>query len=424
MSTNLPVSLEMLDHSQASDTGARNVLSSQIYLDPSLYDGATYYFEVDAYNSNADTDYYIQLYDATATANLLTDNAGSGLLLPKNIAAYTRYRSLEFTPNAGKHVLYLTLPATAVASNLRIGSARIIVVQVGATKTRLQFPLLHYSSSTTTSDTYTDRRAAITYAQNAPYRHHWFLKNSAVFGDLIAGTPWTFEAVLNCDTAAHTGYANLRNFTDSADVTGSELSITGTTITITDVALANDAENFHDGDIISDREKSDNASYNGQIFRAALYVTLENLSKGEVFCRVGCTETATTAAQRALQRFKLELNSYSGPICYFECAGLCADDAIANYLCDDATDDTGTGGWSDIAGINWNSATKARYRSGALALTNDYRYVHRTLATTGTHDFCSPFIVVAFTGSTAGTCPLNLLHTRIIAKGVMGPWPI
>ena len=413
MAVNLEQNWQMMAQGVASQTSARNVLSSQIYLDPSWFDGATYYFEVTAKNANATTDYYLQLYDATAAANLLGDNAGSGIKVAKNTSATTRFRSASFTPNAGKHILNLVTPATASSSDVSIESCCLVIVQVNATKTVIQLPLVNYLyHNLSTADNYSVRAQGATYADpDVPSYQHALLKDAARYAALSGATPWRFEAVLRASNAASTGYAKLYNETAAALVTGTELSVAGTGFTLTDVSFADDAANWTDGQHFH-MQLHATSTYYGQVARAAVYVTLDPVSKGEVYYCVGKSRTGTAAvACNQYDRSLITKANFSSPILYAEVTGYCADNATAVAFGTASTNDSGTTE-SDLAAFNWNSATRAYARSAALTFAAADRYVWRTAATTASQYHAGVYAVVAFTAP--ASTPINLLRPHII----------
>jgi hypothetical protein len=159
---NLEVPIDMVDHGleAPTGTGTTNFNRSRIFLDADHYDGATYYFEIVAKNtdSSAKSVYFRR---TTSTA---TDHAT--ITVPAGTANFTRYRvSLSVNPLAGKNEYLVRLTQTTSAAQLIVSAARVIVQQTNATKTRIQIPLVQkehdlYANGagrvdTTTSNSYT-----------------------------------------------------------------------------------------------------------------------------------------------------------------------------------------------------------------------------------------------------------------------------
>jgi len=404
------VPLEMLDTGQQSSSG--NCLTTSIYLDPANYDGAVFYLEVVALRSSNPC--YVQLYDLTNSAALLTDNAGNGIEVYAPGAATRRIRSGAFTPAAGKNKLCLKFSAVCL-----IYTARIIVVQTNATKTRVQIPMFaeKHDAYGTMDAYFVEARAATSYAQTTPMKYTWFPKTAGAFAAL-SGNCWTFEAVLANADAGATSYATLYNVTDSATITGAEVSKAGTAIDVVDVSIADDAGNWHDGDRHEVYIKSSSASYAARLLAARLYVTLTSITALDVYHRISKASSATAAQSMMSARGLFPLNSYSpapGGV-YYQLAGYCATNAAGPYLCSDTTNDVGVTGWADVDSKNWNSATKALYRSADLSLTDSRRYVSRTAATAGTDQIGPGFIVVACVGAATG-CPKMTDHYARLRRG-------
>ncbi len=147
-----------------------------------------------------------------------------------------------------------------------------------------------------------------------------------------------------------------------------------------------------------------------------LYVTISDLSKAEILWRVARSDSSLNALNIIQQRVKLESSSYSSPTTYFEVSGFCADNAVVLNFQDHGINDSGTTSPTTVDSKNWNSATKAIYRSASLSLTNGNRfYVNRT-ATTNTQLISSGLLVIETTSGAAAATGYMTIN-----KGFWGP---
>jgi parallel beta-helix repeat protein len=378
---NLEVPIEMIDQGIYCVAAAAAVASfSQIHFDISNYDGTiTAYFETVCRNNHASIDYDVILYDVTNSGTLAT------ISIPHGQANYTRQRSGTITFAAGNNILGVSCPQVALDGNVVIMEARLVIIQVGATKTRIQYQLasktyIDYSNST--ADGSDDTTTSTSYTQYHPDLFNMWLKNTASLDTIAAGTPWTFEALLfNSDAPSTTSLA-LYNKTSGNAVTGAELSRAGSSPTLVSVNLANNAIEFTDQDIFEVRLK---ASANiAKFANAYLYINLSAILKAEIVYRVGRGWTGTAANAGGQQRMLYTAANYSPGTIYAEFVGYCADNAQAGSLQQVNSNVLNNG--SDITGatVNWNSATKARYRTAAITPTTTYTIYQARPATTAT----------------------------------------
>lgn len=394
---NLIVPIEMVNYGLTSSSAtATTFANTSTRLNPAYYDGATYYLEIVAKNTNATTAYDIQLWNATTSANMLSDNSGSGLRVAAGLAAVTRLRSEAFTPSSGANIYQLVTPQTAANSEVEIYSARIIVVQVGATKTRIQYPLSVRTVGTvsTASGSAVSALGGTSYSQNLASFFAYYGLNKNVFGT-VAG--WDFEVCHCVGNASSVGTVGLFDVAD-ADFSDpiATVSEAATLSPVVDVAsFGNDVPGWTDGHEYTVFHKSSNI-YNSNLFGASVYVTLSPLVRAEVPWRIGhAVSNATTQQKHMFARAKLDTASYSAPnTVYFEATGYCADNADITKMNDDDTADSGEG--TSVVAINWNSATKARLRSAAVEWTSGDRTYQYDSVSTAAKYISGGFAVVRF----------------------------
>lgn len=388
---NLEVPLEMVDQGLAalSGTGASNFQRSSIYLDPSDYDGATYYFEIVARNTDSTAR---SVYLRSSTTDYAT------IVVPAGTVGYTRFgQATHWTPVTGKSLYLARLDRTSSADQLIVQSARIVVRQTNATKTRIQIPLAQMGHDGYQAGFgWVDGTTSTAYSQgNSDYYSVW-RKDSSRYADLNGTNPWTLEAALYNTGATATAYAALFNRSSGLQVAGAEISVTGSTITLVDVSFSDGATNFVHGSEYEVRIRTNNGSYRANLASAArLYVSLTNLSKADVVYRTGRMSAGTSETHLVEQRTLFDSALFTNPTIYFEATGLCADAGTRVFLRDHGTSDSGTGG-SDVtgSGINFSSAAKIRVRSAAINPTAGDRFYARVAPSTSQVRLSHGWIVV------------------------------
>src|SRR5262249_33912216 len=137
MARKLVVQIEMMGDGIASSAGsATSFKSTRLPLDDGDYDGATYYFEIIAKNTDA----------SSRTVTLETDSGTSKqtISVANGTTDWTRLRSSSFTPVSGPTTYRLKLDGTTADNDLVVLYGRIIIEQVAATKSRI--PVIQFGS--------------------------------------------------------------------------------------------------------------------------------------------------------------------------------------------------------------------------------------------------------------------------------------
>ncbi|HLF79662.1 MAG TPA: hypothetical protein VJB57_19445 [Dehalococcoidia bacterium] len=396
--------LELLDVAATSDSTGPRTCPTRTPLDTGDYDGATYYFEVVAES----------VIDTGARTIDLYNSAGSSVAqvsVPALIGSRKRIRSASFTPTAGLDDYRVRLEGTTgINSKLYLDTARIIIAQTGATKTRLSFPLMganddKYDGSTVSQTV--DDTISTTYTAVAPNFYSIWKKTSASLATLASGSPWRFEACLRSPNALGTAYASLFNKTDNTQVTASEVSTTSTTTVAATAAFADNATNFDNLDSFECRIKTSNAAYRIVISRCALSAALNPATKTESYYRIQReryfpAEAFTTVT---LGRALYDSATFDQPVIYFEGVGYRTfSGALYAHLRDHSTNDSGTNGTNVTSSQQtYNTGAKVLSRSAALTITSGDRfisYLDSDSAPWGSYIICS-FLVVAATEAAA-----------------------
>jgi hypothetical protein len=399
---------EMVDYGLASSSAAISSFNRSLtQLNKGDFDGdPQFFFEIVATNANASVDYDVILRDVTNSADVATIT-----VVHQGVATlFGRQRSAALALAAGEVVYQVKLPKTGANSDVVVHAARIIVQQgATATKTVVEIPLIHagYNLPSGSDTVYPDSSSnGTSYSQTTPNKYTRWLKTASAWAT-VSGC--ALDAVISSSNAAATATAGIVDVDDSSsEVSGATVSKSGTAAGHLYSIFA--WAGMTDGHQFELKGKSSSASYNCRIWRASLRIFLSDLQKGEVYKRCGGYSGSTSARVMATQRVLYDSSLFSNPTCYFEAAGLCADDAnvVSVY---EVNADSGAGGGASVtdSGINWNSSTKARKRTAAIAPTSGYNAYCRTSGTTGAQAITGQLLVISWTGVPPG-CPVQAMN--------------
>ena len=349
MTMNLTHAYEMITTPIASSTSATNFLSTYIHMDTTAFDGAvSYYFEIVATNANTTNDYTVLLMDVDGSTNATAT-------VPKSTTTPTRIRVGPFTPTyPGDETYFVKTALTASASNVKVYSARLIIKQVGATKTRVQIPLTtnNYAMTPVTADTAIMTTTSVSYvAITNQYRYalwKYVAANWSVVGNLM------FEAVTKSSSASYTASASLNGIANTA------VGRAATTVYVTQSTFA--TSDLADGTAYAVQVKSSSTSGTCSLYQANLYVNLSTITKMEVRQRIHAgISAATTGVATSGQGNRALMDTIDNiASTQVEATGFCTTNGTAINVADMGTVDvSGTPSVLTNSTINFNSGTDA-----------------------------------------------------------------
>ncbi len=393
--TNLIVPIELVPLNVDSSTTAQDFIRSAVSLDPADYDGSpAWNYEVDAINTD------------TSARNVYIKTSGgtkATISIPANTSAMTRFSGGPITPDTGFTQYWVALDGTTTAAQLQIYCVRILITQTNATKTRIQIPITDsnlWSGTDGTPDKQVTSLLQATWTDNG-HAVRW-LKDMTKYADLAGGAPWTFETTLK-GVSGTTFQACLYDYTAGAAVAASIVSAPiNSTWTRLSVDMSDASMGVSDGHEVGFAIQGDGTSTN-LIGEARLYVRLSNLSKAEIYHRLGhLTSSAKTSFYLDAERTLIDVSKYSSPTFYYEAVGSDTTNEVNTYLQNGTTYDTGTTS-SNVtgSGLTFNGSA-VRMRSGALALSGSNRYFCYKKSTTGNAAINGAFLVIDVQGSSSG----------------------
>jgi adhesin/invasin len=375
----LQVPIEILDYGilAAANSAQTDWSRTQISLDTTAYDGTvTYSFEATCTNADS-TARTLSLIDSKATANVV-----STLTFPAGTTTLTRLSNSFTIPGTYVSPVKLRTPAIGTGGALTCYSARILVNQTNATKTRIYIPLTSGPSSAAAADTtasitngaiMTAASKSLGQGTNPDYFTLW-TKNSAALSILDSTTPWTFEAV----AANSAGAKSVVGLATSAGATiGSITSANNTSPTQLTFTIADSAAGFSDGTTVKAVFASTSKTNPTYLYKAGLWAKITALTNAEVQYRVGRYESVTANDTIMESRAAIDTSLFRNPSTYFEVVGR---DAASSQMVTGlgtlgANDASATASSIASSSLGFTSTTKAASRTGTLSITNGDRFV-------------------------------------------------
>lgn len=396
----IQVPIDMLSRGLLSSTTAIVFARSRTSLNTDDYvaESNTYFFEINAQNTNTTTAYTVSLYDGAGV-----EIPDSIITIPASTTTARRFR-VQFTPTEGADTYRIRVSNTALASQLRINSARLIVEQVKATDTKIYIPLMSFDEA---SDNATDngnngvvlRTTSTTISTSVGYMNLWQRVDSN-YDAIPPGTPWTFEAVASISNAVGSGTVRLYNRTTGQQV--AQVVATGSTLPqLLSTSFASNATNFADNAVYEVRYNSSSTAYSNRIYKAGIWVKLKYLKKAETLWRVSMRRsTTTTGNYDDLEgRTLYESGAWTNPQAFFQTVGSGTSGVGCTLTLFTASNtDSGTASYTAVSGaaVTQPSAV-GTLRTGALTLVDNDRYVMRQNRASGTCVMVNTYLVIRAT---------------------------
>jgi fibronectin type 3 domain-containing protein len=392
---NLQVPIELTDQSINSDTTPIRFERTMTSLDPASYDGTvTYFAEAVAWNS-----------DSTPRAIYIVDSTGTSIgaiTVPASMTGPARIRT-GIAPNPAADVYRIELDGTTAFAQLRVYSARLIVNQVGATKTKLYFPLLSSSNSPSSADltAFVERTFATSYSELASASI--YKRDTSFLKDLYEYEAWDLETLVAA-TGGAKGAVALYNRTKSLVVDDTETLFTSASIELSNSPFDEGVSGFGSVDELNEYQVSlrcyaDCGAGSASLYKAGLWVSLSNLSKVEVIYRNNLAATGIYSTTNFdLERTLMDLSVFSNPAVYFQAvASAPSGGDLTLTLMSAGTSDSSLAALTSIGGsaLSYYSTSKGYQRTaGAVTITSGDRFVTEATPTVDAASIVDTAIVI------------------------------
>lgn len=397
-SVNLVVPVELTDRSLSSTVVPMTFARTKTTLDTSAYDG-TLSFELELIAINADnSDLNVSIVNSTG-------NTVAQKLIPQSTYYPTRF-STTLTPQNVQDHYRIKLDASSANDQLQVLSAKILIHQLGASRTRIYIPLL----SSDANPTYFDSTASIASTTLSTFselnKATIYQRNTQVFSELENFNAWQLETLVSTSGGA-TGTVALYNTTTGQLVSDTQsLFNSNNQIMMTSAPFNEGISNFNPLTELHNYQVGITCSLNCSlgtisIFKAALWVNVYNLTKTEIYYRNGLARTLGGSTYLDEARIKIDLSLFSNPLLFFQSVLTPASGGSATvWLSQDSTDFDFANILGNISGsnLNFTTPTKQLLRSpSSLALISSGelpRLLPKVIPISGFSQFNSSVVVI------------------------------
>ncbi|MEO6458969.1 MAG: hypothetical protein ABIO95_00860 [Bdellovibrionota bacterium] len=374
---NLLVPIELVDAPLTSDVTDTTFERSRTSFEPAAYDGTvTTRFEIVAINLDSSAR-DVDLVDSTG-AVVATISLPAGLNLMKRLSS-------AFISNSFNDTYRIRIHATPASDGLvQVGAARIMVTQVGATMTKIYYPLSSSNQSPSRFDLiaplYTTTSSSSADFSGASY----YVRNTASLSELDSWLPWELETLVAQSGNAE-GTVSLYNINKSLDVgdTGANIP-SGGSISMINSPFIDGVSNFGSGEEGNNFRIALRCTWacdegDVSLYKAGLWVRLVRLKKAEVLIRTSFgSQMMSGVTSLASNRAKIDTSVFSNPIVLFQ-ALVSSTGTTTLDLMDEGTRDDSSGSSSAVSGssVTTNSSTKALQRSPTFTVVSGDRHTVR-----------------------------------------------
>jgi len=430
---NLEVPIEMLDQPVANWSGGLTLdyHRSKTNFNPADYVSSSnvYEFEIVVTNqSTADAEQVDLVYDNSGTDVLM-----ASIPVPISTTKKRIRQTFTVTPTHSTSKVYrIKLSPSATAGLLIVHAARIIVRQTNASATKIYIPLINsiYTTTKKTEDTSVRDYLPIVQTKNTtyiipaeafyqfpvggdstqyyygPYNFNIWKREDSRYVTIPQSGGWTFEAILAGDSTAATASVALYNKNNGLQVTGSELNHSGgTTLGMYSATLSSNSTNFINGHEYEVRMKSSDSSKFSKLYKAGLWLTVQNLQQVDVYHRIAIADRIGRNGNIGTLRYTdarvlYTHANWSNPLAYLEVTGSNHTDSSSVFSVEsNSTNDSGTSSPVNLTGSNvtlTSAEAPNRNRSASFSLTNNFRYIFRLEKTnySAYTNFNSAFLII------------------------------
>jgi hypothetical protein len=372
---NIQVPVELVDQSLSSDSSPTTFERTLTTLDTSLYDG-TIVYEFETVANNQDTfSRNIQLVNASGAVV-------ATVIVPSSTTDRTRLKSI-FTPTPGSNRYRVRVAGTTSSGQMEVSTARILITQTAASKTAIYIPLLSSAAGAFIGDE-SGPVSLATASTYQPLMHaNIYRRQATKYAQLISQNPWRLETLVSA-TGTAVGAVALYNTNLSAHVDDTESIFEGAGVQmalspfqegVTGFSSANEDQLYQ----VSIRCLDNCDDGQVRIYKAGLWVQLENLDKAQVIFRTSLGATPSGSTDYDHQRTLINLSLFSNPVSYFQATAtiLAGMDTGSIFLNTNGANDSGLTGLLPVANstLSVTSNTKSLLRSPAITLNSGNRYV-------------------------------------------------
>lgn len=395
---NLRLPIELIDQGLASDTSPVTFERSRTSLETTAYDGAVSY-ELEVIATNLET--------TNKTVSLVdqADNVVGFVTIPANSTMPVR-TSAALTPVAGFQTYRLRLAATTNSSDLQVYSSKIWVTQTGATRTKIYIPLMAPMNSPLNGDLFTPLESVMGTNLTVLNNSDEYQRDVSNLAKIPEYSGWEFESVVS--TYGSHGLIALYNTTTGEVVKSTETIFSDTDVTLFNSAFDEGSNEFASGNHL-DKYKLAMRCYLDceigavNVYKAGLWVKLENITKSEILVRQSTLlNNIFTVTQNDRFRTMIDLSQYSNPLAFFRASAKASNmgDVANIQVVSNGTGPTADSGVSNLSPVlnsvlNFSESTyTTKQTASPMSLNNQDRFMTEISPQSGGLDIRSSYLVI------------------------------
>jgi len=389
------VTLDLIDSAISSEAGLDiNFLRGQISFEPDDYDGITdVSFEVMAQN-----------FDGQDRSVFLLDESDAiidTILIPAMTSQFTRLRTSGISLNPNLDSYKIALEGTSSASDLVVKSAKLIILQTDATKTKIFYPLLSTESAPSSSDYSQPIFSTFSNSLMKGDSFITYLRETNMLSELTNFNSWELEAVVASSLDAE-GKVSLFNEDEQSEILGSQIVIEENTPTLGRAFLTEGIENLsieNEGQEYSLRLSCEVDCNPGDVrlYKAGLWIRLHNLKSLRLFHKLNSRHTNLSSDLTIEdERINIVDTNYSSPS--FKFRGIASDGPVDSSDFELRRVNAASGSSSAISVLNTilmvDSDMTELYTSPPYLPVSGWDYITHFISDTGSVNLESSFIMI------------------------------
>jgi adhesin/invasin len=379
----LEVPIEFLDTGIQALSGNTDWLVSQTSINLSAYDGAlSYSFEGVCSNTGTANVSVSLMHGPSSTAASFSVTAGT--------SALTRFATTSVTLPTGTNTFRVRTGGVS-SGVVQCSAVRLVIRQVGATKTRIYVPLTGRSATNfattaptgvpATSAGYIATISSTTYGQptGSVQNFNWF-ELDPNYWSVVSGVD--LAAIVS--SQIHNRQARVRLVAGTSKTQVAVASATGTGLTLLGVAGTLPSTSLPTlYQVVFSSNKGNVAAY---LYRAGMWITLSALKKGEICYRVGRAETVTASSGTPTVfdalRIPINLADITSSTFYTQLVGAATSGSGTLEFLSGGVNASGTAG-SVVDSETWNGAKAIRTSASSVAFTDSDQLFTRAFQSSG-----------------------------------------
>ncbi|MBC7458886.1 MAG: hypothetical protein H7235_11440 [Bdellovibrionaceae bacterium] len=364
----LQVPVELIDRGLLSNMTNTTFQRSKTSLDTHFYDGALIYtWQIVAQNFDSSP---VQVHLVNSALSVV-----GTISIPSGTSALTRLVS-TFTPTVGEGVYQIRIDGTTNTGDVLVNSARLLITQTNATKTRIYIPLLASAmpASEFDLDGFIEETNAQTY-QELPSAG-MYRRNTTVLSALKDFNAWEFETITAVTGATTRGSVALINQNTNQNVSRTQGLFSSTSMQLIRSPFDEGVTNFSSVNENHYYQPSVRCEFNCttgkvRIYKSGLWVNLESLTQAEIYFRTSLGSRNLGLQIDTSERTSIDSTLFRNPVAFFQTVGSVASASTSQVtLLSHGTQESGTIGTSDAAlPLDIMSLGKIQARTSLIVLS-------------------------------------------------------